>query len=103
MAAGLSVLQITGCGVSQDNSLGKQMADHTAERTIRQDDLEGMSSEEASGMPSGNSEGMPSGNSEGMPSGKTAGDSDVEQAVQHLLTVWSDHLDVLENTYASEL
>ena len=91
MAAGLSVLQITGCGVSQDNSLGKQMADHTAERTIRQDDLEGMSSEEASGMPSGNSEGMPS------------GDSDVEQAVQHLLTVWSDHLDVLENTYASEL
>lgn len=91
MAAGLSVLQITGCGVSQDNSLGKQMADHTAERTIRQDDLEGMSSEEASGMPSGNSEGMP------------AGDSDVEQAVQHLLTVWSDHLDVLENTYASEL
>ena len=99
MAAGLSVLQITGCGVSQDNSLGKQMADHTAERTIRQDDLEGMSSEEASGMPSGNSEGMPSGNSEGMP----AGDSDVEQAVQHLLTVWSDHLDVLENTYASEL
>ncbi|MDE7000276.1 MAG: hypothetical protein K2P73_08260 [Lachnospiraceae bacterium] len=78
MAVGLSVLQIAGCGASPDNSPGEQVTDHIAESTIQQDDPAGMPPEESD-------------------------ESDIEQAVQHLLTVWSDHLDILEKMYASEL
>lgn len=78
MAVGLSVLQIAGCGASPDNSPGEQVTDHIAESTIQQDDPAGVPPEESDG-------------------------ADIEQAVQHLLTVWSDHLDILEKMYASEL
>lgn len=38
-----------------------------------------------------------------IPNSAPADQSDIEEAAQHLLTVWSDYMDVLEKMYASEL
>lgn len=71
----LTALQISGCGASQAGSREEQVTDRIVESAVLQDELDDASADKPS----------------------------IEQAAQHLLTVWSDHLDVLERMYASEL
>lgn len=75
MTVGLLSTQIAGCGASQSSSRQDQAADQVVESIEQQD--------EADHAP--------------------ADSAEIEQAAQHLLTVWSDYMDVLEKMYASEL
>ncbi len=75
MTVGLLSTQFAGCGSSQSSSRQAQAADQVVENIERQD--------EADHAP--------------------ADSAEIEQAAQHMLTVWSDHMDVLEKMYDSEL
>lgn len=85
LAAALLSTQVTGCG----NAGEQQVADYVVESAGQQD------------IPGGGE--ADTGGGEADIGGDAADKLDIEQVRQHLLTVWSDHLDVLEKMYASEL
>lgn len=75
IAVMLLSMQMTGCGASQSSSQKEQVTDYIVE-SVGQTDIP-----------------------DNVPTDK----SKIDQAAQHLLTVWSDYMDVLEKMYASEL
>lgn len=75
MAAALLAVQAAGCSAPRDHSGEARVTDQIVESAVLQEELEDALADEP----------------------------DIEQAAQHMLTVWSDHLDVLEKMYASEL
>lgn len=76
IAVVLSALLFSGCGAEQDNSLRVQTSVYTAEST---------------------------GQTVGNAGQQDSTDPTMESTKQHLLTVWSDYLDVMEKMYASEM
>lgn len=68
-------LQMSGCGVSQGDFQKEQVTDYIVEDVGQPDN----------------------------PISALADKSEIDQAAQHMLTVWSDYMDVLEKMYASEL